>query len=130
MSDSLKKFLIDLGIGMVVAIVTPLMLGVFEAQTAKDVFRLLSDGFFFSAAMFLLLGGLTFTTNGGALDGLGFTFKVGIARIRRDYETSRITFADYCEERRKKAKSPKETLLAGLVLLVIAFEFVALYSIA
>lgn len=129
MSDSLKKFLIDLGIGLVIAVAATLMLGVFEAETVKDTFRLLSDGFFFSASMFLLLGGLTFTTNGGALDGLGFTFKVGIARMKRDYESSRITFGEYCEERRKKAKSPKETLLAGLVLLIIAAVFVAIYSV-
>ena len=128
MSDSRKTYLIELAVGLVVAIAAAAVLGIFKVETLKDGLRLACDGFFFAASIFLLTGGLTFTTNGGALDGLTYTFKVGIARMRRDYEQSRITFADYRQERMDKAKSPKIELLTGFTLLVVSVLILIAYS--
>jgi len=89
MSDSLKNFLIELVIGFVAAIAICLMVDVTGAETTADLLRLLSDGFFAAAAIFLAVGGITFTTNGGVFDGLGFTFKSVIGRFKRDYEENR-----------------------------------------
>jgi len=127
MSDSLKNFLIELVIGFVAAIAICLMVDVTGAETTADLLRLLSDGFFAAAAIFLAVGGITFTTNGGVFDGLGFTFKSVIGRFKRDYEENRVTFAEYREEQRKKARSPKNTLLVGLILLVISLIFVSAF---
>ena len=129
MNETLKKFLIDLGIGLVLAVALAFLMGISQGEGAADVLRILSDAFFVSAAAFLVVGGITFTVNGGVMDGLGFATKTGIARIRRDFETSKQTFAEYREERESKAKSPKSSLLAGAVLLMIALGLLMAYDL-
>ena len=128
MNETLKKFLIESAVGVVVSVLLSFLLGLFDAQGTADVLRILSDAFFVSAAMFLVTGGITFTVNGGVMDGLGFAAKTGIARVKRDFETSKISFAEYREERERKAKSPAASLLAGALLLVIALILLAFYN--
>ena len=128
MNETLKKFLIESAVGVVVSILLSFLLGLFDTQGTADVLRILSDAFFVSAAMFLVTGGITFTVNGGVMDGLGFAAKTGIARVKRDFETSKISFAEYREERERKAKSPAASLLAGALLLVIALILLAFYN--
>ena len=128
MNETLKKFLIESAVGLVLAVALSFLLGLLNAQSAADVFRILSDAFFVSAAFFLVTGGITFTVNGGVMDGLGFATKTGIARVKRDFETAKISFAEYREERARKAKSPAASLLAGVLLLAIALILLALYS--
>ena len=128
MNETLKKFLIESAVGVVVSILLSFLLGLFDAQGTADVLRILSDAFFVSAAVFLVTGGITFTVNGGVMDGLGFAAKTGIARVKRDFETSKISFAEYREERERKAKSPAASLLAGALLLVIALILLAFYN--
>ena len=128
MNETLKKFLIESAVGVVVSVLLSFLLGLFDAQGTADVLRILSDAFFVSAAVFLVTGGITFTVNGGVMDGLGFAAKTGIARVKRDFETAKISFAEYREEREKKAKSPAASLLAGALLLVIALILLAFYN--
>ena len=128
MNETLKKFLINLGIGLVLAAAISFLMGVSEGEEATDTLRILSDAFFVAAAIYLVTGGLTFTVNGGVMDGLGFAAKTGIARIKRDFETSKQSFAEYREERERKAKSPAASLLAGAVLLVIAIVLLKVYN--
>ena len=128
MNETLKKFLIDLGIGLAVAAVISFLMGVSSGEETSDILRILSDAFFVAAAIFLVTGGLTFTVNGGVMDGLGFATKTGIARIKRDFETSKQSFVEYREERERKAKSPVASLLAGAVLLVIAIVLLKAYN--
>ena len=127
MGDTAKKFLVDGIIGLLAAIAVWAIEGLLQAASARDVLRILSDGFFVAGIMFLAMGGLTWTFNGGVVDGLGFSFKTGIARMRSDYDTARMTFAEYREERRKKASSPKPMLLAGLLHTGIALVLFLVY---
>ena len=128
MRDSTIKFLVDLGIATIVAVLVWVLEDLFHAETPQDTFRILSDGFFVAGAMFLAMGGMTWTKNGGVMDGLGFTFKTVLARIRSDYETSRMTFAEYREEREKKGSSPVPMVLAGLVHIVLAAVTLLIYQ--
>lgn len=123
MSNSLKKFLLDTGIGLIIAFGLCCTMGLFTAESTVDILRILSDGFFLVGALLLAIGGLTFTSNEGAFDGLFYTFKTQINRMRRDYESRRQSFAQYREEREKKNKSPKESLLAGLVVISVGLIF-------
>ena len=127
MSDSLKKFLINTGIGLVIAVLLSILLGVFEAKTAVDRVRIFCDGFFVAAMGLLCAGGFRWTSNGGAMDGLGFATKTGIARMRRDFETAKQGFGEYQQIQRAKARSPKYLLLAGLTHLAIAAALYAVY---
>ena len=128
MSDGLKKFLINTGIGLVIAVLLSILLGLLGAETAADRIRILCDGFFVAAMGLLCTGGLRWTSNGGVMDGLGYASKTGIARMRRDFETAKQSFGDYQKTRREKARSPKYLLLAGLVQLAIAAVLYAVYA--
>lgn len=128
MSAFWKKYLIDLSIGAVLAVSLCAALGLFTADSALVAFRVLSDGFFAAGFLFLCLGGLTFTRNGGVMDGLAFTFKTALARMRSDFETARMTFAEYRQERESKASSPLPSVMAGLTHLALAVVFFLVYS--
>lgn len=126
MSDSLKNVLISLAIGLVMVIAALFMLDVFHAPTLRDAFRILSDCFFVPAALLLSMAGLTWAKNGGVWDGLGFTIKIMIDRMKPKYE--RTTFAEYREKREEKSSSPVYSLIAGVVYLIPAIVFLVLYN--
>lgn len=129
MGDTQKKILMDLIIGLAVALAGVILLDVLHAQTLRDVFRLLSDCFFLPAALLLAGSGLTWAKNGGVWDGLGFTVKTLFARMMPDYDSRRVTFAQYKEQREAKSSSPIPSLVAGIVYLVLALVFFALFKI-
>lgn len=128
MSDALKLFLIKTGAGLGIGLVISLIMGVAGDGEGATWLRAFCDGYFVSAAIFLTWGGLTFTYNGGALDGLGYTFKSAANLLKRDYEDQKVSFLEYREKRERNARSPRETLLAGLVLAVIAAILLAIYD--
>lgn len=128
MSKGTIKYLVITGVGLVIALLVSWSQGIFGAETASDVLRLVCDGFFVAGALLLAYGGLTWTSNGGVFDGLTFTFKQAFARIKRDYEEQRVTFAEHRERREAKASSPKYALLAGLTHMVIAVIIMVVYQ--
>jgi len=129
MSESRKRLLIDLGIGLLAVVVCAVWFDLFSAPTLADALRILSDCFFLAAVLMLATGGLTFTSNGGVWDGIGFTFKTAFSRIKGQYEQERFTFAQYREEReRKHNKSPRSALISGAVYLVLALIVLAAYN--
>lgn len=131
MKESAKRLLVDLIVGMVIAIAAAFLFDLFHASSALDAYRILSDSFFLAAVIQLGSAGLTWTKNGGVWDGIGFTFKTALLRIRKQYDDDRVTFAQYREERESKKKSsPISALIAGAVCLAIALVFLALYNMA
>lgn len=127
MDRPLWKFLLNVAIGLGLAMLVSASRGVFSAETSAEACMYLSDGFFVAGAILFGWGCLRWTYNGGVMDGLTFTFKLAVARIRREYEEDRKTFGEYREEREKKSLSPKYLLLSGLVHLAIALIFFGLY---
>lgn len=130
MGDTIKKVLIRTAAGFVIAFLVWYVTGLFQAEGLKDILRILSDGFFVAAALLLGSGGLVWTYNGGVMDGLGFSFKTLLDRMRGDYHERRQTFMEYRENREAKASSPKYLLLSGLVHLVLAILAVLVYMAA
>ena len=129
MSSTLKKVLITTGIGLVLAFGLSALQGVFSAEDLKDTMRILSDGFFVVGMLILAYGGLVWTSNGGVWDGLVYSAKTVFGRsLKKNWEQEKQSFAEYREEREKKATSPAVPLLSGLVILVIAVVFLAVYS--
>lgn len=130
MAESTKKLLVDLGLGLAIAIAAAFWFELFQAATLRDVLRILSDCFFLPAVILLASGGLTWTKNGGVWDGIGFTFKTAVSRVRKTYDEERVTFAEYREEREKKSSSPRSSLIAGAIYLAIALVLLAAYNMA
>lgn len=128
MTESTKKLLVDLGLGLAIAVVVSFWFDLYEAANLLDALRILSDCFFIAAAFLLASGGLTWTKNGGVWDGLGYSFKTVIMRMRKNYEEERITFAEYRERRESKSTSPRSALISGAVYLVIALAFLVAYN--
>ncbi len=128
----MKKTLISLGIygavGAVIALLLGWARGAFPVLEAKLTLMLLSDGFFTVGGLLLCWGILTWTANGGVWDGLTFTFKNMIGRMKKQFESERKTFAQYQEERMAKARSPKDTLLGGLLHTAIALILYFCYA--
>lgn len=128
MRTGIRKFLIDAAVGLVIAIGVTSLQGVWTAQTASDVLRCVSDGLFVAGALLIAAGGLQWTYNGGAFDGLTFAFKTGVARIRRDFEKSHMHFSEYQQQREAKASSPRYLLLSGACYFALAVIAFAAYS--
>lgn len=128
MSESQKKLLVDLIMGLAAAIAVAFLLGLFRAQTLRDTLRILSDCCFLPAVLFLGIAGLTWTKNGGVWDGIGFTFKTITSRMQRNYDDARITFSQYREERERKNSSPASAAITGVVYLVLALAFLFAYN--
>ena len=129
MNKNLLSFLINLAIGLVITLVIFAIDGLFSAETTPDIVRILSDGFFASGLLFLSMGGLTWASNGGAVDALGYGVKNLIGRMfSRDYEQKRQSYYEYQQERRAKAKSPKDNLLTGLLFLAISVVLLLVYN--
>ncbi len=101
--------------------------GLFAGLGARFVLMTLCDSFFTVGILTFCWGVLIWTANGGIWDGLTFTFKTAFGRIRRDFESERKTFADYQKEREAKARSPRNPLLGGLILIGIAFVIYLFY---
>ncbi len=132
MSKTMQKFLVNVGTGLIIAFLVMWVQGVFEAETTSDALRLVCDGFFVAAAVFLAWGGLRWCTNGGAVDGLGYSMKMVKDRLLpflAKPDQKRESFAEYRERRESKALPAKPLLLSGLVHLAIALIFFGVYSI-
>ena len=123
------KVLIYTAIGLLAAFGVMCAGGLFSAEGTKDALRIVCDGFFVVGAMLLFGGGLVWCYNGGAMDGLGYSAKILINRIRPKYETEhRESFAQYREKREAKASSPVTLVFSGLNLLLIAVIVFLVYS--
>ena len=128
MNDSFRRFLVKTGVGLGFGLAASLAMGFAGDGERMTWLRAFCDGYFLSAAIFLAWGGLVSAYNGGALDGLGFSFKTFFGLFKQDYEDQKVDFREYREKREKNAKSPRETLLAGAVLLAAAVILLAVYN--
>jgi len=128
MSPSGKKLLIMTAVGTVCALALSWGRGLFSAADARDVLRILSDGFFVVGGLLLAWGGIVWSSNGGAFDGLSWSVKTLVWRVRPDYDDVKQSFAEYREQREKKARSPKVSILSGVILLVPAFLLMLVYN--
>ena len=128
MGKSTVENLITLALGAVIGFVIACLQGLFQAEAASDVMRILSDGYFVSGGLLLAGAGLRWAANGGTFDGLGYTFKSAFGRMTRDYENQKVSFAQYREEREKKNKSAVPMLISGLVYFALSLVFLMIYS--
>lgn len=129
MNSTAKKLLTCTTVGVIIAGLVAWARGLFSSEDLKSALMILSDAFFVSGALLLAYGGLIVAKNGGATDGLGYSMKLLINRIRPSYEEHRQTFAEYREEREKKAHKPTTELIVGLVLFILALCFYGGYML-
>ena len=100
------------------------------SETAEN-YHMLSDAATIPGLLFIMFGALVWASSLGAMDGFSYglshLFRALIPGARNDKEE---TYAEYLERRREKygkAKGYGFLLVTGLVYLVIAAVFVALF---
>ena len=113
------KVLIPLAVGLVITVIMMYSGGLFYADNAKDALRIACDSFFAPGALLFFYGGLRWTYNGGVMDGLGYSAKLVINRMRPHYEEHRQSFAEYRAKRESKAQPASPLVISGLIMVFV-----------
>lgn len=134
MSTQMKKCLAKYGCS---TIVTGLLVWAylgprdFAGATLQDQYRFLCDAFTIPGLLLILSGALMWVANEGALNGISYCLRLAVFALipgkRKDgYEK----YGDYVERRSKKRVQGYSFLfVSGVVAMVIALVFFALYSL-
>ena len=129
MKDSLKTYLVLLGLGAAIA-----LLVVYNSrELGYPITHLLSDGFFVAGVLIFGSGVITFAGTKGTFDMMGFGIKVAansafswMIPAESDFG-KKETFMEYRERKDSQRKKPGPAIKAGLTLLALALIFYAAY---
>lgn len=117
----LIKYLICFGIASAITVIVFAIKGFFTDSIAVNI-QILSDGFFVSGMLFLIVAGLLFVSDEGALIGIGFVLRNVILSFIPMGRTKHELYAQYRERKLKDKKKMSDTciLVTGLVFLFVA----------
>ncbi len=117
----LIKYLICFGIASAITVIVFAIKGFFTDSIAVNI-QILSDGFFVSGILFLIVAGLLFVSDEGALIGIGFVLRNVILSFIPMGRTKHELYAQYRERKLKDKKKMSDTciLVTGLVFLFVA----------
>lgn len=124
----LKRYLITIGIGLLISFYVAYTQGIFGQNEAKTIYHILTNSFFVSAVLVMGMGGLIFVSDEGAFDGLTYAMKSFFDIFRRNKKNKYQTFYDY-----KVAKGDRNhkfgfMIISGLGFLVLSLIMLLLYS--
>lgn len=117
----LIKYLICFGIASAITVIVFAIKGFFTDSIAVNI-QILSDGFFVSGMLFLIVAGLLFVSDEGALIGIGFVLRNVILSFIPMGRTKHELYAQYRERKLKDKKKMSDTciLVTGIVFLFVA----------
>lgn len=117
----LIKYLICFGIASAITVIVFAIKGFFTDSIAVNI-QILSDGFFVSGMLFLIVAGLLFVSDEGALIGIGFVLRNVILSFIPMGRTKHELYAQYRERKLKDKKKISDTciLVTGIVFLFVA----------
>ncbi len=121
MKPNAKRYLISIGVGLMLAFVIMVSMGIFTETQMNRVLIILSDAFFVSGMCLTCVGALVFATNEGVFRMLSYSISL-FFRIRTQ-DGKKKKYKDYYEY--KTAKEEKKGSFAYLLLVGIAFIGVA-----
>ena len=127
MSENQKSILVDLCLGLVIAIA----IFFWKYGGEYPLLHLLSDSTFVSAVILLGMGGLRLCVNSGTLDMLGYGFSTlqnNLRNIGKIEGGPKETYYDYTQRVADERKPCGHYLIAGAVFLVAAFRFLVAYE--
>lgn len=124
---SIYKYLITLGIGLLVAFMIAAFDNIFYVRTANEAYLILIDAFFVPGILLVCFGGLVIASNGGTFDMIFFGVGKFFSLFKRDVQNVKYkTFRDYRMARDRNNDSYAFLLVAGLILVAISGVFIAL----
>ena len=107
----LNKYLITIGIGLLVAFGIAYSKDIFAQTELAKVFFILTDSLFVPAVMITGIGGLIFVSNEGAFDGITYAVTSFIDIFRKNKKNKYHTYYDY-----KESKANRDTNFAFLLI--------------
>ena len=128
MSENQKSILVDLLLGLVIAVALFFVRG--SAEYA--LLHLLSDVTFVPAVILLGMGGLRFCINSGSLDMLGYGFSTlrnGIKNYGKMDGGPKETYFTYTQRVAEERKPFGHYLISGSIFMVLAIGFLVAYEL-
>ncbi len=122
MKPNLKRYLISIGVGCLIALAVMLIRNIFSETDTNQILVILNDAFFISGTCLTCVGGLVFVSNKGMFNMLGYGISTLFAvRFKNLRDRKYRDFYEY-----KKAKEEKQHSYAYLLLVGLAFIAVSL----
>jgi hypothetical protein len=125
---TLKKYLITLGVGLLIAFAIANSRDVFAQTELSKIFHILTDSFFVPAVLIMGFGGLVFVSNEGAFDGLTYAVTSFVDIFRKEKKNQYHTYYDYKQSKGNRDHSFGFLLICGLVFMAITGIMYWLYT--
>ena len=125
--SKLKKYLITIGIGLLIAFAVAYSKDVFTQTEPNKIFHILTDSFCVSAVLITGMGALVFVSNEGAFDGITYAVTSFIDIFRKEKKNQYHTYYDYKESKGKRDTSFGFMLITGLGFMAIMGIMYLLY---
>ena len=122
-------YLICMGVILVIALIMSVKGGLFSAGERAEIFRILSDSFFVPGVLFVGAGALSWGASKGTYDMLSY----GCGRMARQSApgTAKQKYSRHYRNKQQRDEGGRgwkpHVLLSGLIALLIAGVFMALY---
>ena len=131
MNDFLKKalpYIISGIVGIAVFITVICVKQIWNAENAKVVMQVLSDGCFVPGVLLAGVGLIIFASNGGAFDMLAYAVIRFFDLFRRDVRNKKYKdYYEYREAKKEKKRSMGFMLIVGAIFIALAVIFLIVY---
>ena len=122
------RYLITSGVGAVIAFSVAAIMGIFSAEGATDIVKILSDAFAISGVLLVGSGLLVYASNGGIFNMLAYGALSFLNAFRRNVSDRKYkSYYDYTEAKKEKKVKFAHLMWAGLLYLALSLVFLILY---
>ena len=125
----LKKYLITIGVGLLMAFGIAYSKNIFGQTEPMKIFHILTDSFFVPAVLIMGVGALIFVSNEGAFDGITFAVTSFVDIFRKNKKNKYHTYYDYKESKANRNTGFGFLLISGLGFMVITSVMLWLYHL-
>lgn len=127
----LKKHLITLLIGLLIALPVFLKDGLFRADTARRFCKVLSNGCFLAAVLLLGVGCLALVSNTGFFNAFRYNlYSVFRGMTSKGRGAPKVEFHDFNREKRRRKSGYSHLMVIGSVFFLIALAAALLFEAA
>lgn len=122
------KYAVVILFGLVIGFLIANSKDVFEAETKKEVFHILSDSFFVPGIIITGIGLLIYASDEGVFDGIVYGVQSFINMFRSKYEKKYSSYFEYKQQKHATKTKIGFILISGLFILSIAIIMYILYT--
>ncbi len=124
MKPNAKRYLISVGVGIVIACTVMLTRNIFAETEINRILVILNDAFFISGVCLTCVGGLVFVSDNGIFHIFGYGFSLFFGKRKRNVSDRKYKdFYEYKKAKEEDKHSCAYLLLVGLAFIAIAAIF-------